>query len=299
MPTCTRRAKSTRRLCRREAPEWPRYDDLPRGTNGTRWSGAVGCLRRSFPTLAVRFSRSPDQWRIRVAASPRRVDDAHQYRRGHMPLLYPASGSPAPREVLDPLSGHDRARDEESRRKGPSVGIGGDDALTEVQPLSCHRKPRLEDALLGAEDQPVPGGVRASLREPQGGVTLLGKQYGFFDSVRERIMRLGVHADRDDHRAARHSCGAVTVAVCHAPDDPVGPHRGPVLSRQTRRRRHAESRHCRACAHSHCGELTPTLLHSPGNQINLFRVQGRGDVRGIGEQLRDLYATGQQPCQKC
>lgn len=29
MPTCTRRAKSTRRLCRREAAEWPRYDDLP------------------------------------------------------------------------------------------------------------------------------------------------------------------------------------------------------------------------------------------------------------------------------
>ncbi|RLL65562.1 hypothetical protein [Streptomyces sp. Z26] len=29
MATCTRRAKSTRHLCRREAAEWPRYDDLP------------------------------------------------------------------------------------------------------------------------------------------------------------------------------------------------------------------------------------------------------------------------------
>ncbi|WP_282698089.1 hypothetical protein [Streptomyces sp. CC208A] len=29
MPTCTRRAKSTRRPCRRQAAEWPCYDDLP------------------------------------------------------------------------------------------------------------------------------------------------------------------------------------------------------------------------------------------------------------------------------
>lgn len=42
MPTCTRRARTTRRVCRREAAEWPRFDDLP--------APVVACASHLTPT---------------------------------------------------------------------------------------------------------------------------------------------------------------------------------------------------------------------------------------------------------
>ena len=123
-----------------------------------------------------------------------------------------------------------------------------------------------------------------------------GKQYDILDSIGQRKIRLGVHADRRDRSAARHRRSAIPLAVGQAPDDSVGPRRGSSCSGKDRPRGDPEACQSVARAPSHCGEFAPALFHGVGHELSFLGEQP--GVGWIGEQLRDLHFGRQQSDQQ-
>ncbi|MFE0043687.1 hypothetical protein [Streptomyces albireticuli] len=100
MPTCTRRAKSTRRPCRREAAEWPRYDDLP--------APVVACAGHLTPTEWAACQEARARANAESAAR-RAAEAAARQERGEQTQPTPAEAHYVPRRCTGQCVSQQRA----------------------------------------------------------------------------------------------------------------------------------------------------------------------------------------------
>jgi hypothetical protein len=119
-----------------------------------------------------------------------------------------------------------------------SIGTRVERSVPEVDPGACDGIPRLEGALLRAEQQAVPGGaIRAGRAYPR---DLLGKCDGLEDSVREGLAGFGVDAKCQEIVRPGDSGGSIEITVGDTANDSRRPERLPIWSRQEGRFRNSE-----------------------------------------------------------
>lgn len=155
--------------------------------------------------------------------------------------------------------------------------------------------PGLEDALLGAEQQPVPVDP-ARLPGPRRGEPFAfgGTHHQLPHAFGQRGVRFGVDAQRQHVRRARQRRRPVSVAVREAADDAVGPqgHSAPAVEYGDGFQ--AEPAHGPPRAGPRRREVVPALRHAPGDQFLLLGEEG--SVRhGLLARRGAGDVTGQQP----
>lgn len=107
-------------------------------------------------------------------------------------------------------------RELESRIERAGGGVEGNGRVLEAEPAPGERKPRLVDAFLGAEDQPVPVDAGRRTSDP---VALVRIEHACDDAFRKRVVRLGIDADGQHIGTSANRRGAIPDAVGDAADD--------------------------------------------------------------------------------
>ena len=186
---------------------------------------------------------------------------------------------------------HHRSRHQQPGQEGARRGVERDDRVVEPEPAPGQREPRLEHALLGAEQQPVPRGAGvAAGRQPR---ALLVPRDPVDDAAGQWAVDLGVDAHGRAAVAAGHGGGAVAGAVRDAADHARRPEGLAVRSRPDRCGRHPEPGDGLARARPGGRELTLPARGGGGSGGRLLRRERRRlDVAG---PLGDGHARRQEP----
>ncbi len=195
---------------------------------------------------------------------------------------------------------------EEVRAEGLPVGVEANGGLLEAEPASGQGIPRLEDRLFRGEEEPVPAQAVGPAGRP---CKLRETTDPSRDAVGERLVRLGVDAERCVLRAPRDDGGAIAAAVRDASDDTVRPQRLPVRAPADRHLWMIERGERATCAAASGGELSNSPFRGVAKSRTLFgmeRVQGRRlggldtddpagkehlDQAAAGESRRNRFCT--------
>src|SRR4029077_3463456 len=116
-------------------------------------------------------------------------------------------------------------RNQQTCRKAPTPAVDRDHGVFEAEPSFGQREPGLVDRLLDAEEQPVPVRPRRLAGELAQELALLGQGDVAEQAFRQRLVGLGVDADRHQVARPRDRTRPVAVAVRDAADDPSRPER--------------------------------------------------------------------------
>ncbi|GHJ19118.1 hypothetical protein ACH4KL_32390 [Streptomyces albus] len=207
---CTRRAKSTRRPCRREAAEWPRYDDLP--------APVVACASHLTPAewAACQESRA----RASAASAARRAAEAAaREERGEQAQPAPAVADYVPRPCTGQCISQARAwgREADSASSLCATCDGyvciscGEAEVGDI--LECCDRCTTEEALLHHEPDALPDEVDAG-PDPRMRLTAManelvaatGRTHGYVNARINRTIGVTTRVGADEQvirRAAR------------------------------------------------------------------------------------------------